>query len=492
LLKTETLDENLERLRGNLPPMNPAASNAVSQTGSFPAPPSGPAPAPANEANNTPATLGGFETAYLETKQQLIFAKYRQEILLGQKLGTNAPAMQELDKVVSELEMKLAICKQQSQEQLASRQHTLELQIATLQDQIKVGEKDALDVSKKLSDYEALKEKHTRLQTLYDQMQANLQTLDVNKGIGQESVSILEPATPASPVPPDTQKHLLMAGLIGGVLGFGVLLFISLLNDRPSSFSELEALFDLPILGQIPKVKSKNKKTPPVLQVDDGRYPLIESYRSLRSAFLYKDALKGGVLNPPKTIVIASGYPEEGKSTTSANFAITLAQAGARVLLIDADLHRGVLHECFAAAESPGLAEVFAGKCAWNSAVQTTPFPNLYLLPRGIAPRQSGNLFAKSSQFLAESAGFYDYYIFDSAPVMMADDVLSLAPHADALMLVVRAGFTSGRIAKAALDLLRQRRVNIVGLVFNAVPASTGDYYSYRAKDYYLHHSPAK
>jgi Mrp family chromosome partitioning ATPase len=75
---------------------------------------------------------------------------------------------------------------------------------------------------------------------------------------------------------------------------------------------------------------------------------------------------------------------------------------------------------------------------------------------------------------------------------MMADDVLSLAPQADALMLVIRAGFTSGRIAKAAMDLLRLRRVNVVGLVFNAVPPNTGDYYNYRAKEYYLQHTAAE
>jgi Mrp family chromosome partitioning ATPase len=162
------------------------------------------------------------------------------------------------------------------------------------------------------------------------------------------------------------------------------------------------------------------------------------------------------------------------------------------VLLIDADLHRGVLHECFATGVSPGLAEVFAGRCNWAEAVVATPFPNLSLLPRGVAPRQSGNLFARAGKFLSDAAGQYDFYIFDSAPVMMADDVLSLAPHTEALMLVIRAGFTSGRIAKAAMDLLRMRQVNVVGLVFNAVPPSTGDYYNYRAKEYYLQHTTAK
>jgi Mrp family chromosome partitioning ATPase len=94
-----------------------------------------------------------------------------------------------------------------------------------------------------------------------------------------------------------------------------------------------------------------------------------------------------------------------------------------------------------------------------------------------------------SGKFLAEIAGHYDYYIFDTAPVLVADDVLSLAPHVDGLILVVRAGFTSGRFAHAALDSLELRGVNIIGLVFNAIHPKTGDYYNYRFKDYYPAHS---
>ena len=490
LLKTETLDQNLERLQANGDHKLPTTSTNLAQAGANGASSNGNGQT-AGANGVTPANLGGFETDYLQLKQQLIMKKAQRD-MLAKFLDTNAPDLVVLNKDIPNLEMQLEIDKQQSEQQLANRQHTLELQINNLTNQIAEWEQKALLVSKKLSEYEVLKENEKRLQTMFDQVQANLQTLDMNKGIGQESVSILEPASPSIPVPPDVQKHMVMAGLIGGVLGFGILLFISLLNDRPSTFTEVEQLFDLPILGQIPLIKSKNKKLPPLLQLEDTRYPLVESYRSLRSALLYKDAVKGDAPSAPKSIVIASAYPSEGKSTTACNFAITMAQAGARVLLIDADLHRGRVHEYFGVAVSPGLAEVFGAQNAWNEAVVATPFKNLFVMPRGVAPRQAGNLFAKSGTFLKEVGAHYDFLIFDSAPVMMADDVLSLAPHADALMLVIRAGFTSGRIAKAAMELLRLRRVNIVGLVFNAVPPNTGDYYNYRAKDYYRQYAPVE
>jgi capsular exopolysaccharide synthesis family protein len=487
LLKTSTLDQNLQRLRDDAA-KNTAPSNRVAQAALDVTPAAAP-PAVGNNPDATPANLGDFEEAYLQIKQQLIMKRAERDMETN-ILAPDSRDMVNLNKQVGQLEMQLAIDRQQSLEQMTNRQVTLERQIAGLTSLVTEWEQKALEVSKKLAGFKALEENEKRLQSLYDGLQASLQTLDVNKGINQESVSILEPAGFSEPLPLQKGKHLLMAALIGSILGIGILVFLGLLNDRPSTFTELEQLFDLPILGQIPLLKSGDHR-PPILQGDDQRYPLVESFRSLRSAFLYKDAIKGETRQPPKNIVIASAYPSEGKSTTAANFAITLAQAGARVLLIDADLHRGVLHEQFGTPLSPGLAEVFAGQCVWNGTVVETSVPNLYLLPRGTIPRKAGNLFARSGKFLADVAGSYDFCIFDSAPVMMSDDVLTLAPQVDAVMMVIRAGFTSGRIAKAAMDLLRLRRVAVAGLIFNAVPPNTGDYYNYRAKEYYVQQNPA-
>jgi capsular exopolysaccharide synthesis family protein len=175
-----------------------------------------------------------------------------------------------------------------------------------------------------------------------------------------------------------------------------------------------------------------------------------------------------------------------------ASLAITLAQTGARVLLVDADLRRGVMHKHFSVAASPGLAEVLAEKCAWTKAVVHTSVPNLDLLPCGTPPRRPASLFVtQTSKLLKETAGYYDYYLFDTAPVMAEDDVSSLAPQVGSLIMVVRAGCTSGRIAKAALDLLYLRKVNVIGLVFNAVPPNSGEYYHHRYKEYHTQDSTA-
>src|ERR1035438_2490050 len=257
-----------------------------------------------------------------------------------------------------------------------------------------------MDVSKRLSDFEALKENQKRLQTMYDQMQTTLHTLDVDKGIRQESVTIFEPATPAMPAPRKLGKHLSMAGMIGLIVATGILLLLNQLDDRPSSFTELEELFVEPVLGQIPLVKAKGKKAEvPILQMDDDRYAMVEAYSHLRSALVFKDSPE----NHPKSIVVTSAIPRDGKSMVCASLAITLAQTGARVLLVDADLRRGVMHKHFSVAASPGLAEVLAEKCAWSKAVVQTSIPNLDLLPCGTPPRRPASLFVtQTSKLLKE------------------------------------------------------------------------------------------
>jgi capsular exopolysaccharide synthesis family protein len=178
---------------------------------------------------------------------------------------------------------------------------------------------------------------------------------------------------------------------------------------------------------------------------------------------------------------------------TSANLAITMARSGSTVLLVDADLRRGILHEHFSLPASPGLAEALGGQHDWSKAVQPTSMPNLSLLSRGSAPRHPGELFATSAleKFVKTVASQYDYVLFDTPPVMAADDVSNLAPFVDGVIMVIRFGYTSGRVARAALDLLYLRKLNIIGLVLNAVRVNASEYYYYRYKEYYATPRPA-
>jgi len=154
---------------------------------------------------------------------------------------------------------------------------------------------------------------------------------------------------------------------------------------------------------------------------------------------------------------------------------------------VDADLRRGRIHKQFEVPASPGLSEVLAEQQAWPTVVTQNSVPNLYFVSRGTSPRHPGELFVKSikQQFLKEAGGKYDFVLLDSPPVMAADDVSNIAPHVDGVLMVIRANYTSGRVARAALDLLYLRKANVLGIVFNGVRSHGGDYYYYKYKEYY-------
>jgi capsular exopolysaccharide synthesis family protein len=195
-----------------------------------------------------------------------------------------------------------------------------------------------------------------------------------------------------------------------------------------------------------------------------------------------------GAEKRPKTLLLTSSVPNDGKSVTASNLAITVASSGSRVLLVDADLRKGVLHHRFDLPSGSGLCEVLSQKQNWKDAVIETRYPNLWLMRRGAVSHQSSEFFLSPTmdKFIEEISAAYDFVIFDTAPVMAADDVTSLAPQVGGVVFVVRADHTSARVAQAALQLLYQRQVRVLGMVFNAVRPRSGDYYYYyKYKDYY-------
>jgi capsular exopolysaccharide synthesis family protein len=184
----------------------------------------------------------------------------------------------------------------------------------------------------------------------------------------------------------------------------------------------------------------------------------------------------------PKTIIVASSVPEEGKSTVALYLAATMAMGNSRVLLIDADMRRGALHEFFGAASSPGLAEILNGEISPANAIVHTGLENLALLPAGEAKRNPGELVLSSewSRLLTEAKQQFDYVLVDTPPVLAADDVASLAPKVDGVLFVVRGSFTSARMARGALEVLRQRHVRMLGLIFNRAVSSPYEYHYYQ------------
>jgi len=179
--------------------------------------------------------------------------------------------------------------------------------------------------------------------------------------------------------------------------------------------------------------------------------------------------------------------PSEGKSTISANLAITMALSGARTLLIDCDLRRGAIREAFGIDSKIGFSEVLKGEVNWREVVVPTAYDTLFVLPRGKTLGQpSEHLLRDSTDALLRAIyHHYDYVIIDSSPVLAADATTSLAPKIDATLFVVRLSYTSARLTKKGLELLYNRQVNVPGVILNFVDTSLPEYYYYQYSEYY-------
>jgi polysaccharide biosynthesis transport protein len=490
LLQMLTLDQNIVR----------QATAGVAAVAGDPVPSTQTSGSPADSGDASRAgnlatdPLSGFagdraDVDYLKAQQQLLLMKAEQQEL-GRYLKTNHPKMVAMKDEITRREELLKIFRSQSETQLKNRKDMLALEIQILEKDLKQWDSRSLEIQQKTAEYQRLKANAQRIQALYDQLLATMQTLDVNKEISPESVETMEKASPGFPDRAELWKKLVVGGLVGLGLGIGLLFLVDRLDDRLNSFTELQELFDEDVLGQVPREGSiKTKKQNSLLQPEDSRHSFVEAYRNLRSSLLYMSETG----ERPKTILITSSVPNDGKSVTAANLAVTMASAGSRVLLVDADMRKGALHHLFDVPAEPGLSEVLAKGVAWETVVHPTSFKNLSVLPAGAFTVQSSELFINeaTSKFLRDAAGKYDYVVLDTVPVMAADDVTSLAPQVDGVLFVIRAAFTSARVARASLDSLYQRQVRVLGLVLNAIRPSSVDYYYYRYKDYYRPY-PAK
>ncbi|MDJ8944474.1 CpsD/CapB family tyrosine-protein kinase [Clostridium perfringens] len=204
-----------------------------------------------------------------------------------------------------------------------------------------------------------------------------------------------------------------------------------------------------------------------------------ESYRTLRTNIQYSSFDK-----PVKSIVITSSEPGEGKSTTSANLALSFAQDGKKVILIDCDLRKPVLHKKFQVSNSRGLSEFLIGKVEFSKVVYKHK-SGLHVLTSGLVPPNPAEMLAsKSMEYLLEQLEEkYDYIILDTPPVNAVTDSKILSTKVDGTILVVKYGYTKKDAVLESVKGLRVVNANIIGTVFNGEENQIGKYYHYYKKD---------
>lgn len=321
-------------------------------------------------------------------------------------------------------------------------------------------------------------------------------------------VRIVDPAVPPEyPVSPKKKLNLILATIIGLMLGVGVTFFMEYLDNSVRTVEDVERL-KLPLLGTIPEIKPEEGNgvwfrripaSPKRRKADDKlvsqiadrlithlrpKSPIAEAYRALRTQIQYAKTEK-----PIRTILVTSPGPGEGKSTSVTNLAIALAQMGSRTLLIDADLRRPVLHNLFGVKRENGLTNYLVGKMALEDIVKSTGVENLSLITTGVLPPNPSEILGASRmrELLRELEKRFDYVLIDSPPMIAVTDALVLAPWVDGVIMVLRSGKTDQNAVSRAYELLRNVEGRLLGVLLNDVSSSYmyGSYYYYYYYYYY-------
>lgn len=446
------------------------------QTRASEAPPDAQRPSDANLPSASPSA------EFLSARQQVELLKIQREEL-AHYLRPRHPKIQKLEEEIGRGEKVLGFFRQQTRNQTEVAKQAVKLKIDSVEESTRDWEDKLLAANTRLAEFDQLKANVQRVQSLYDRLLNLLQTVDVNKNLDQEIVSVMERPSPAEATKEQMPRSLVLAALVGLVAGLGIVFLIARFDDRLTSMTEVLEQFEEEIVGQVPDVsKTKNNGKLELVQHVDTRHMFAESYRSIRSSLLFMPS----EAERPKVLLVASAVPSEGKSTIAANLARTMAFADSRVLLIDADLRRGQLHELFDTNREPGLAKLLRQQSPVAECIAPTALPNLSIIPSGEPSTDSSELFLSGDfdQLLQEAQKQFDYVIIDSAPVFAADDSTTLAPKMDGVLFVVRGSFTRASLARQALELLYQRQAKVLGLIFNRANSHNGSYGYYKYADY--------
>jgi non-specific protein-tyrosine kinase len=296
-------------------------------------------------------------------------------------------------------------------------------------------------------------------QDIYSKLLASLEGGDVN------ALALVEEAEiPSSPISPNKQMNLVLAAAAGAILSIAGIFIVEYLDDTLKTPAEVARITGLTSLGNIGMIDGKNFSGR-LVTVHDPLSPVTEDFRVLQMNLLFST-----VDRPLRTILFTSSGSMEGKSSTISNLAVCMAEAGQRIILVDTDLRRPVLHKIFDVQNQIGLTNAILNhELEVSQCIQDTRIQNLRILASGTLPPNPAQ-FLSSEKFLGvieQIKKEADVILFDSPPVLMFSDPSILGMRVDGVVLIIRAGYTRSGEARHAVDELSKMRINLLGSVLN-------------------------
>ncbi|KZE92853.1 Tyrosine-protein kinase YwqD [Agromyces sp. NDB4Y10] len=281
-------------------------------------------------------------------------------------------------------------------------------------------------------------------------------------------------AVPQTPVSPNVPLNVALGGLVGLALGIGLAVLRETLDTRIRNERDVELVTETPIIGGIVFDPKANER--PLIVHADPQSPRAESFRTLRTNLYFLDADRTN-----RAFVVTSSVESEGKSTTTANLAIALADAGARVLLVDADLRRPKQADYLGLEGAVGLSDVLIGRADLQDVVQRWGRNSMFVLPAGAIPPNPSELLGSTAmvELIAEANRSFDVVLFDCPPLLPVTDAAILARNVGGTIVVVAAGRTHRGQLKGAMAALANVDAPVSGVVITMLPTKGPDAYGY-------------
>ena len=329
-------------------------------------------------------------------------------------------------------------------------------------------------------DYMILREEANQSRSLYDDLLRKLKEAGVTEGLKASNVTVVDPGrVPAKPKKPNVPIFLALSVVAGALFGFGGALFADAVDKRIQTIEEIEQL-GLPLVGILPRFGKGRKELDSLSltrTLDAPKSAYSEAVRGLRAV-----SLVARPTDPPRVILITSASPNEGKSLTARNLAVSIAQQGKRVLLIDADLRRPADQKEFGETTKDGLSTFLASTDKVSGIIALEGVENLFLLPAGPVPPNPSELLGslRMRQLVSDLKASFDLILIDSPPVLPVVDAVLLSELADSTLLVARYGVTVRESLHRSYKILARHvsRSNI-GIVLNDVQMKSDAYESY-------------
>ena len=417
--------------------------------------------------------------------------------LVAEGKGENHPAVKKADE-------KITLARANLVAEIKTIQGSVARDLAIIQQQeggeaglYEGARRKAVELNLKELEFHRLDRMRAENEKLYGVLLEQLKEADLRRMMNTNNIRLIDtPNEPKVPISPRVVTNVGIGFLLGVVLGIALALLREALDNTIKVPEDIEKRLNVTFLGLLPEIAEedidgdrpgKHRRTkarrirtelaPELLVHERPASGIAEAARSLRTNLMFMNPDR-----PYRRLLVTSAAPAEGKTTVAVSVAVSMAQGGQRVCIIDCDLRRPRLHRIFDRAGDVGLMNILVGECTIQEAAKATIVPNLYCIPCGPIPPNSADVVAseKFRLLLDELSKHFDRLVLDSPPVVAVTDSAILSTLVDGVLLVVRAFKTTFALSRSGLRTLRDVDAPIAGAVLNAVNLDRHEYYYQR------------